>query len=505
MEKQNYPAGDDQSAAGIAHSERTHRLRKALKDYPSQKLTIADRVAVAEALYRLMQRLEGEHGIPKEKVLREARIGGEGDSTKHMSQYAIRPGSNPDRLRKKVGVYAKLAAEAARLARLDETEVLLEVFNQAGFWQTVIMRQASAEFVELAQRLRFVMNGVAREQGLMDFFQAVEKGGGILTPRADCWPRKQEASRLLTPQEVAVEFDFAWGPQFWPVEFYQPTEEAEDGNGDHIPVYPSLILGAWRLDNPFPVSVTVEMTAADDSMHTVSGTVNGEHELEMRLCIVPTGKTMEATPALRVQMNTALSPLMTPSPASEETPTLTFPWATMPVLKRGRSKVFGRSPEVNKDFLCEVYVRDDVIPQLFKDYFVDLVSSRSGQPAIATGARFLPITGAVCEDWFGFAPSKNHYDPIQQRIAARAQGNPIADLFLEHEFPAAEFRSDTLANTIHNCLCDGSDGLDIRLRDHAELLRDTYAAARSLGLRQRQEGWDRVKQRWAAPSGSSKK
>ena len=45
---------------------------------------------LAEALCRLLQRLEEEHDIPKAKVLLEAGIGNEGDSTKHLSQYAIR-------------------------------------------------------------------------------------------------------------------------------------------------------------------------------------------------------------------------------------------------------------------------------------------------------------------------------------------------------------------------------------------------------------------------------
>ena len=217
---------------------------------------------------------------------------------------------------------------------------------------------------------------------------------------------------------------------------------------------------------------------------------------------------MEATPALRVELNTTLSPLITPSAgaastSSDATPILTFPWVSMPMLKRGRSKVVGRSASGNKDVICEVDVPDNVIFRLFKDYFVDLASSPSGQPAIATGPRFLPITGAVCEDWFGFAPSKNHYDPMQKRIAARTQGYPVADRYPTDGLPAAEFKFDTLADTIHRCLCDDSDGLDIRLKDQAELLRGTYTAARGLAMKQRQEGWERVKKRCASPSCAS--
>jgi hypothetical protein len=514
-EPRRLPKTDEQPAPSVNRIERCHRLRAALKGQASQRLPEADRVTVAEALYGLLQRVERERHIPKAKVLREAGFGSDGDSTKHLSQYAIRPDASRKRLRKTVGPYEKIAKVAANLANMDENEVLLEIFGQASFWQSVGTRQAGAEFEELAAHLTYVMEGIARGLGLAEFFQAVENGGGVLTPRADSWIREQETGQLLRPEEIAVEFDFdpAWGSQLWPIEFYQPTEEAEDGNGDHIPVYPSLILGAWPVDNPFPINVTAEVTETDGSVHVVSGVVEGKNEIELRLCIVPVGRALAATPALRVQLNSALSPLISGADASpnrsgicladsgspHDGVLLTFPWVSMPMLRRGKSRVAGRSVANHQDIVCDIIVKDDVVPRFVKDYFVDLAA----KPGSAGGVRFLPITGAVCEDWFGFALSKNHYDPMRQRVADRSLGYPIACLSFTLDSPSAKFRSDTLADIIHRCLCDPSDGLDIRLKDRAELLRGVYADALGLGVRQRQEGWERVKKRWAPPSSSA--
>jgi hypothetical protein len=427
MDKERLPKTDNQPAQGVDRDELGNRLRKVLKARPSPKLSPDDQRIVAEALYRLMQRVEKEHGEPKAKVIRKAQMGGDGDSTKHLSHYAIRPGANAGRLRQKVEPYVKLTETAAKLAGIDETEALLEVFGRATSLQTNNTESAPAEFVELAGRLRFVMEGVAREQGLTEFFQAVERGGGVLAPAADCWSTEQETGHLLTTQEIAIEFYFGWGSQLWPIEFFVPTEEAEDPDGDHIPAYPSLIVGAWWLDSTFPVSVTANVTEADGIALALSGTVEGRHEVELRLCIVPVGSAMHATPALRVQLSTALSPLMSRADAGGSVPSharaeLSFPWAGMPMLKRGRSKVAGRYAAGDKNIDCDIYVKDDVVPRLLKEWFVDLASSAPTKPGIAGGVRFLPITGAVCEDWFGFAVSKNYYDPMQQRIADRAQG-----------------------------------------------------------------------------------
>ena len=85
---------------------------------------------------------------------------------------------------------------------------------------------------------------------------------------------------------------------------------------------------------------------------------------------------------------------------------------------------------------------------------------------------------------------------MSQRIADRALGYALADLGRTPESPSVEFEFDTIADTIHRCLCDAAQGIDVRLKDHAELLRGIYEEALNLGLSERQQGWELVKKRW---------
>ncbi len=496
------------AATGMTGAARVYRLRKALTAQPSPTLSPIDQKTVAEALHKLLREIEDKHRIKKAQVMREAGLGGEGDSTKHLSQYAILPGANPARLRKKAGGYEKLVKAAARLASLDESEVLLEVFGQASFWQMAGTREPEREFEELAHRLRHIAVAVARKHDLTAFFRHVKKGGGVMTPSAECWRKELVWARPLAPNEIDVEFHFGdfGGPQIWPIEFDQPTYEAEDGSGDHVPVYPSLVLGAWRFD-PFPVSVSAQLDNPDGSAGSISGTVEGQSTVELRLCIVPIGKNLEATPALRVEWTVALSSLSThpaaspterdsgtaDDPACDTTPILSFPWAHMPPLKKGRSKTFGRTGSSDCDVPCEAIVETDPISSQFAAYFREHYTDLSETASPAVGVRFLPILGGVCEDWFGLETSENQYDPMQQRLADRIQR--IAEWPLS-EYPSAEFSFATLADAMHRCLCDLSNGLDQQLERQAESLKRVYYEHLRIALEERADGWEQVKKRW---------
>jgi hypothetical protein len=491
----------------LSGSAQASRLRKALGPQPGPVLSPTDQKTVAEALHKLLQEIEDKHHIKKAQVMREAGLGGEGDSTKHLSQYAIPPGANPARLRKKAGRYEKLAKVAAKLARLDESEVLLEVFGQASFWQMTGTREPEPEFEELANRLRLIMVAVARKHTLTAFFRDVKKGGGVATPNADCWRREVELGRQLAPHEIDVEFHFGHfgGPQIWPIEFDQPTCEAEDGNGDHMPVYPSLVLGAWRFD-PFPVTVFSQINDAGESVLPISWVVEGRSTIELRLCIVPIGKNLEATPALRVECTVALSspgtdaspsPIecgaaTTDCPSSAGSPILTFPWQGMPPLKKGRSRTWGHNG-VGDLVACEVVVETDPIPSQFGAYFREEHANPSEPASMAAGVRFLPIYGKVCEDWFGLETLEDQYDPMQQRLANRALG--VAQ-WPGSEAPSTEFAFGTLADAVHRCLCDPINGIDKQFEHQAEFLKRVYDAHLRVAREERAGGWEQVNRRW---------
>ncbi len=249
--------------------ERGQSLRNALDAVGSTKLSLEDRKAVATALRRLLDRVEKQFQISKASVLEKANIGGAGSSTKYLSYHAILPGKNADSLRKKVQGYVKIAKKAAELAVLDETKVLLEVFGQASFWQSSNARETEPKFHELADRLKTVLNAISTKRNLARFFREVANGGGVLTPCLGSYQSDQGTA------ETVIEFYFG-DRQAWPIEFYQATWEVEDGDGYHIPAYPSLILGTWALDRPFEVNVSANLAVEAGQTIRVAGKVRGQ-------------------------------------------------------------------------------------------------------------------------------------------------------------------------------------------------------------------------------------
>jgi hypothetical protein len=66
-----------------------------VRSQPNRPLSSADQITVAQALYKLLECVEKTHQVKKAAVLRKADIGSEGDSTKHLAQYAIPEGGIP--------------------------------------------------------------------------------------------------------------------------------------------------------------------------------------------------------------------------------------------------------------------------------------------------------------------------------------------------------------------------------------------------------------------------
>jgi hypothetical protein len=171
--------------------ERISGLREVLRE--NRKMGGDDQIVVARALYDLLDRIEGQYHIAKAKILREAGIGGDGDSTKHLSQYAI-PRDLPleeiqrrsTRLRKGTEPYKNIASAAARLAGLEVGDSLLEVFERANFWRHGA-REPAPEFAELASRLRFIADGISTKYDLTTFFREVERAGVLPSPTLECF------------------------------------------------------------------------------------------------------------------------------------------------------------------------------------------------------------------------------------------------------------------------------------------------------------------------------
>ena len=75
----------------------------------------------------------------------------------------------------------------------------------------------------------------------------------------------------------------------WPIEPGQFTWLCNSEVCGDLPAYPTVILGAWKVGNSFPVSVRGRRKLAEGWPFVV-----------LSFCIVPTGKQRSATPVLRV-------------------------------------------------------------------------------------------------------------------------------------------------------------------------------------------------------------
>jgi hypothetical protein len=463
-------------------AERISRLREVLGENP--KMGGEDQIIVARALHDLLERIERRYGVAKAKILREAGIGGEGDSTKHLSQYAIPRDLTREelnrrsaRLRKKPGPYVKLAEAAASFADdLDEGDTLLEVFGQASFWHQGV-REAASDFVDLADRLRLVADGISRKYELTKFFRKVERAQAWPAPTPDSVQRDAEKDALIG-DEVAIAF-YSWGdlPSSvgWPIELHQLTWLTENEmDGGNLPPYPSIILGSRKVGSPFPISIVRPLTKAKKQIQSGAKTpvtAQGWPAVELRLCIAPIGKEQSATPVLRIHLCAYIV-------MSSGDGALTHRWAP---LSSGQVTI------ANYELTIE---RVPKLPPPFTPGDAERHLSQWGGPSIL----FLPICGAVCEDWFRFSAFEDLYNPRDWPLPERALGHSLCGSDPTPAF--SEFGGDTLAGIVDAALCNPNAGLDRLLEQQVKRLQNAFEASRKAARDLRDQHWEIVKERW---------
>ena len=102
---------------------------------------IEDRKVVAKNLWRILDEFENDAHGKKEAVLRDANMGVEGNSTKELYYYTLRPFDTMsaaqekriDRLVKSTAKYRLLAELAAKKASWDKQDVLIELFQGSSY------------------------------------------------------------------------------------------------------------------------------------------------------------------------------------------------------------------------------------------------------------------------------------------------------------------------------------------------------------------------------------
>ena len=243
-------------------AERISRLRETLRE--NQWLGPADQITVAQAVNDLLVWVEKDRGIRKAKILEAAGI-----ANKNKRDYAIPRNLSSEeierlsrRLKKRTEPYKKIVEAAARVVPgLDEGDLLLDVFGQANIRLTRGHRPGDG-FEELAFRLQFVTNGISAKYKLTEFFREVEQAG--VSPAPESVQRDAE-NKDVFGGEIAIKYSSPAGIDFegettsshlgWPIELNQFTSLCRSEECGDLPAYPLVVLGAWTLGSPFPISI----------------------------------------------------------------------------------------------------------------------------------------------------------------------------------------------------------------------------------------------------------
>jgi hypothetical protein len=430
-------------------------------------------------LHDLLDRVERQHRISKANTLREAGIGAPGDSTKHLSQYAISR-DLPDeeiqrrsaRLRKGTRPYEKIARAAARLAGLAEDDRLVEVFGQANFWRGDVF-EAAPEFVELARRLRFVADAISTKYNLTTFFREVEKAGVSPALKGSGQEEQIEFSSDNRMTDGASNTDELG----WPIELYQPTYLSYYEQLGDLPAYPLVVLGAWALfDRPFQVEVS--------SVSNASGARTGWPAVVLSFCIAPVGGERSATPVLRVDLRALvdLRPLVD-------------------LARIGFRAWVKFSSGHHTDGDHKIIIKD--LPELPPPFTSDFAKRHTFEVI------FLPINSTVCEAWFKFCAFENEYYDyavfLPMLNASLPVPHPAQDTddslctMYGQQAPFSSFGSGTLAGLIDAALCDPTRGLDQLLEQQVKRLTDAFGASQAAERKRRDRNWRIIEKRWSTP------
>jgi hypothetical protein len=454
-------------------AERISRLRETLRQ--NQWLGPADQITVAQAVNDLLVWIEKERGIRKAKILEAAGI-----ANKNKRDYAIpRILSSEEierlsrRLKKRTEPYKKIVEAAARVVPdLDEGDLLLDVFGQANIRLT---RGHGPDdgFEELAFRLQFVANGISAKYKLTEFFGAVEQAGvsPALVPES---VQRDAENKDLFGKEIPIKYSSPAGLDIegettsshlgWPIELSQFTSLCLSEVCGDLPAYPLVVLGAWTLGSPFPISI---VRPASEAKAPVSA--RGWTAVVLSFCIAPIGRERSATPVLRVDLCAYIVVGSTRG------------WAP---LRPGKVTV--------EDY--EINIEE--VPKLsppFGSGYIERHASLGKWP-LFPDILFLPINGALCEHWFSFSAREDLYCVNYDRsVPHPALGDSLFVTF-NPQVPFSSLGNGTLAALVDGALCTG---LDLLMEQKVKRLKDAFEASRTAARDSRDKNWQVVKERWA--------
>lgn len=476
---------------------RADLLKKNLEDRRSRSMSRRDQEAVAIGVWHLLNRLE-DRSISKALVLREAGIGNDTDSTKHLGQYALDPNRTTEdraslRLRKKPGAYLKIVETAARLGGWDRDELLLEVFSKTSLSVSEGGRVAAPEFEDLAQTLNAIADAISTKHCLQSYFRAVARDSLCLTV-ATIEREAGEGGRGL--DEFELEFSRHEGGVDWPIEFRAESDDAcKHDCWGRLPAYPSILLGAWQIGEDFPVEIESDEQPRNGEFGPFAGRTKGYYQAELRFCIVPIGPDLRPEAALRINVCASVYPLERRTSEPDEWDDgihdiLRFEDYNFLECSKPMG-VFATVASTNRTISCRLRCGPASVPTLIERY---CRFKQDGFRPLAP-CRFLPITGDVLEDWLSLPERNNHWHVVDKPEHLRALGEPLLDT-LRSQPRLSEFIATTLASALDdNLVRQNSSNLLTLLDKRAEHFVNLLGEAREAQRAERNAGMSRLRAR----------
>jgi hypothetical protein len=479
----------DQEEQRRLRRERASVLRSRLE--AGHAMLPADQRVVAENLWRLLEHVKSR-GIKKAQTLGAIQ-------PKHLGQYTINPSWSEDRkikarLNKKVKKYLSILDGAVKEAGLDADETLMDVFGGTSMDAPEGSGPAAPEYEDLARKLRDVADVVAAKHRLQDYFQRVARQGHVLAVQNDL-DADDVAERVdngepewLSPDEIELGFvKSRWSSLDWPITFFEATREHQEFDEvRYLPPYPTVVLGAWQIGPGFAVKVESETVPAGGEHGPFEGTTSGSDWMELRLCIVPVGAELRPTPALRVWTSVLVGDLRagmpTPDDYSDEWTILRFAGERIvpaPTKQDDPERFFfncqtGLAVPTNREIPVLLSRERKSLPFPISKY--GKVSDLHHEAKLC---QFLPITGAILEDWLGHGPLLQGWHLSEIPTHVRVLGDALLEDIRTSEF--SEFATGTIAADLDHCLHDTHSPL-ARLDECAEkfvqLFEEASAAAR---------------------------
>ncbi len=437
----------------------------------------SDQKTVAEAIWRLLDRLKGQ-GVSKAETLQKAGVSGEGDSTKHLGQFALNPDQpkesrNVSRLNKKPRVYKNIVNAAAQLTGADADMLLIEVFGATSLVTSHIIRSAAPEFDELAQRLCDIVDAVASKHDLKTYFHDVLRAGVQLRVSNE---DDETEKKPLAADEIEISFKPGYWTEYeWPLAFFEKTNDFRHHDiCQNVPAYPSIFLGDWMFEEDCRFQAdNKEQDYSDEPVRLGAGeAVDGMWSVELRLCIIPTGQDLRPTPSFRVTVGTWCGL----SHAFEGNVSNHFTKGYIPDNVPCDVRLWDIGTSAPKEFPLRLWRENLTLPPLLHTYFRDQGCN---------GCIFLPITGVVVKDWFDRFPFdrlSGHNVPLH----VRKVGKDLLDFIVEDFTP---FKARSLAAAFDHCLSGkgGSNPLDL-LDNQAAQLVSLFNDASTIAREERDAG-----------------